>query len=55
MAHTSISTNLKLQLQKSHLLSPPAGRAAVSEGTGKKSALFLQDPDEIFVSVLLKK
>jgi hypothetical protein len=45
---------LKLQQQKSCLLSPPAGRAAVSEGTGKKkSALFLQDPDEIFVSVLV--
>lgn len=38
------------------LLSPPAERVAVSEGTGnKKSALFLQGPDDIFVSVLLKK
>jgi hypothetical protein len=56
MAHTSISINLKLQLQKSFLFSPPAERVAVSEGTGnKKSALFLQGPDDIFVSVLLKK
>jgi hypothetical protein len=56
MAHTSISINLKLQLQKSFLFSPQAERVAVSEGTGnKKSALFLQGPDDIFVSVLLKK
>lgn len=39
-----------------HFFSPPAERVVVSEGGGdKKSALFLQGPDNIFVSILSKK
>lgn len=42
-------------LAKSVPSSPPAERVAMSEGAGnKKSALFLQHPDDIFVSILLK-
>lgn len=36
--------------------SPPAEGVTVSEGAGdKKSALFLQGPDDVFVSILFKK
>lgn len=37
-------------------VSPPAERVAVSEGAGnEKPASFLQGPDYVFVSILLKK
>lgn len=52
---TSTPTAVKLQAN-SRLPSPPAERVAVSEGAGRKQpVLFLQHPNDVLVSILLKK
>ena len=53
--HYASPTGCKLELGV-FSVSPPAERVAVSEGAGnEKPASFLQGPDYVFVSILLKK